>query len=139
MPLELTDLPDLGELEAFFGKAKGCVSMRLVEEWEEYGRRKEQLPADVTGLGICEFWQHPMVTEGLPCLTELARWYASFPSSNVSAERAFSSMRAMHDPHRMSLSRAHFESEFKLRINRFLLDALKKAHASKFRKSKEGW
>lgn len=118
-------------LEAFFGVAKGDVTLEVAAEWRNYVRNWPGISDAAKKHSAAEFWATLDATEEYPHLSKLGRWYADMPTSSVAAERAFGVMRAMDSDLRCSMSAASVERELMARVNAWVVkDMLGRAVAA---------
>ena len=67
-----------------------------------------------------------------PALAKVGLWWSEFPTSSISAERAFAAMRLMEGPQRLSMKEDNFKAELAFRVNKPLLESLLEASLSKW-------
>ena len=101
---------------------EGCT-LELAGQWIRYCEIWPGLPDELKKLDIGSFWRDPRVLclfvshGGCAELQRVANFWASFPTSNVNVERAFSVMRAMEGPQRYSLSPESVREELMIKVN----------------------
>ena len=120
----LPPTPSTHSVRDFFKCLPEGVDLELAEQWSTYCEVWPHIPANLKRLSIGAFWAHPEIVARFPggCsqIARLARYWAGFPVSNVSLERAFGIMRSMEAPQRGSLSRESVREELMLKVNRTL-------------------
>lgn len=110
------------DLEAFFGVAKGAVTLEVASEWRKYVRDWPGMSEKVKARSAAAFWAAPDIKDEYPHLAKLGRWYADMPTSSVAAERAFGVMRAMESTLRYGMEADAVERELMAKVNSWMVD-----------------
>lgn len=128
MPTMITPAPgkniDATDLEAFFGMAKGAVTLQVASEWRKYVREWPGMTDGGKARSAAVFWAAPDIIAAYPSLAKLGRWYADMPTSSVAAERAFGVMRAMESKLRCRMDADTVERELMMKVNSWVVDEL---------------